>query len=106
MRYLGNAFSLGMLDISEPVGLVVSPLTLEQARAWLSESSWESGVGHQDTALLMGNMLGVMVECRRISLSMKEADQLLVGQYNGPRLPEGATSLPQGATLRWYLVTR
>lgn len=28
----------------------------------------------------------------------------LVGQYRGPRLPDGATTLPEGATIEWWHV--
>ena len=28
-----------------------------------------------------------------------------MGQYSGPRLPEGSTSLPEGATIKWYLIS-
>lgn len=31
-------------------------------------------------------------------------DAALIGQYIGPRLPEGATELPAGATIEWWLV--
>lgn len=28
----------------------------------------------------------------------------IVGQYDGPRLPEGAIALPEGASIRWVFV--
>jgi hypothetical protein len=37
-------------------------------------------------------------------VKLNQGTRLLVGQYDGPRLPEGATSLPEGATLTWFKV--
>ena len=106
MKYLGNALSLGMLDcLAEyPVNLVVKQITLEQAKEWVKGHAPESIVGHADTALLLTSLLEQTVEMRRVSTSLSLGDELLVAQYNGPRLPEGATSLPEGASLRWIHV--
>ena len=35
---------------------------------------------------------------------MDEGTTLFVGQYKGPRLPEGATALPEGAIVEWAMV--
>jgi hypothetical protein len=65
----------------------------------------ESVVGHEDTAGLFSELLGRFVAFNRASTSLAVGDELFVGQYNGPRLPEGATSLPPGATIRWFHVS-
>jgi hypothetical protein len=110
MHYLGNAFSLGMMDephaaLGTPFALRVVGLTLEQARAWLAQrAGWVSCVGHSDTALLLSELLGVHVPMRRETTSLVTGDALLVAQYTGPRLPEGAVKLPEGAKLRWFLL--
>jgi hypothetical protein len=64
-----------------------------------------SCVGHADVASVMSKILTVRVPFNRISVSLKEGDTLIVGQYVGPRLPEGATRLPEGAVIKWYVVT-
>jgi hypothetical protein len=102
MRYLSNAMSLGML--ADSVRLDVSFLEPEQAAEWMAVDSWESCVGHSDTALLLSALLDVPVEMRRVSLSLLVGDEMLVAQYTGPRLPEGTTVLPEGAKIRWCLV--
>jgi len=110
MKYLGNAFSLGMMDdLHNGAGyssrtIVVEGTSLEIAQKWVREGGWESIVGHADTAVLLSSMLGVEVPMRRVSTVLKDNDQVLVAQYNGPRLPEGAVSLPEGAKIRWYFV--
>lgn len=105
--YLGNAFSAGMLDtlVEDSVNVTFTLLTVEQASAWVREHAPRSCVGHADTAALVSALLGTSVALNRVSTSLRPGDKLLVAQYNGPRLPEGATSLPEGATLRWILAT-
>ena len=107
MKYLGNALSLGMLDELEhlpAVTLTVAALDNAAAAKWTAENEWESCVGHADTARLLSSLLAQDVQMRRVSTSLVVGDELLVAQYNGPRLPEGATSLPEGARIRWMLV--
>lgn len=103
MRYLGNALSLGMFDV-EHVVLDVRQVGVETARAWAREGAFESCVGHADTAELVSALLGLDVPMRRVSTSLAPRDEILVAQYNGPRLPEGARALPEGAKIRWYVV--
>jgi hypothetical protein len=63
-----------------------------------------SAVGHETTAALFSRLLGRYVLARKSRPRLAPGDVLLVGQYSGPRLPEGATELPEGATIRWLLV--
>jgi hypothetical protein len=65
----------------------------------------QSAVGHADTAKVFSSVLGTDVPMARVTVSLEAGDRILVGQYSGPRLPEGATSLPQGASLKWAVVT-
>jgi hypothetical protein len=60
-------------------------------------------VGHEQTAKLANADLGAdLVKFNRISVRLDSGDELLICQYVGPRLPEGATTLPEGAELVWY----
>jgi hypothetical protein len=99
--WLGNALSLSMLP-SGGAQLVCLPLDLAEAQI-LSQQA-ESVVGHADTAALFASLLGRDVAVQRRSLALEAGDVLLVGQYSGPRLPEGAVALPTGAELRWWRV--
>ena len=105
-RTLVNAFSAGMLDM--PAGternLSFARVSEDLARAWCAAAPFVSAVGHADTAELLTATLGVSVAVNRCSTSFAPGDEYLVAQYNGPRLPEGAVSLPEGATLRWFVV--
>ena len=57
-------------------------------------------IGHQSTAQLLG------MEANRVSLQAGAGATLVVAQYDGPRLDEGATQLPEGAKIvpvKWEL---
>ena len=102
--YLSNALSLGMLDDIETAGyatLYLISMSSHEVANLLRANEWESCVGHSDTALLFTSLLGVDVPLRRVTTSLRFGDVMYVGQYTGPRLPEGAVSLPEGARIRW-----
>jgi hypothetical protein len=115
--YICNAFSLSMLDRSQQAGRdsmdgvrVPKPIDEDALFAWLEkfgngQVSWESAVGHADTARVFGQFLGLPIEVNRVSISLSDPDtHCLIGQYVGPRLPEGATELPEGARIEWWVI--
>lgn len=110
--FILNAFSLQMLGdtgLWMDSRLAIRRLSNEEARQLLkvcSEAQYRlvSGVGHADTARVLSGILGTEVPMNRISVDLTGSDLLLVGQYSGPRLPEGATELPAGAVIKWYTV--
>ncbi|HHO52495.1 MAG TPA: DUF1874 domain-containing protein [Deltaproteobacteria bacterium] len=101
-RWLANALSLNMIgSLGDRGRLTVTELQLDDARAL----SWESCVGHEDTAAVLSTLLGRPVEVRRVTVKLEGGDELLVAQLDGPRLPAGARTLPAGARFRWFLVS-
>jgi len=106
-----NAFSANMLA-EFPVSVTFTEITAAQARTMLlcaAEAYGEadfimSAVGHADTAAVFSNILGVPVPCHRATVVLGSRHEAVIGQYSGPRLPEGATTLPEGATVKWLLV--
>ena len=42
------------------------------------------------TLAVFAGLLGREVPCNRASVTLAHGDEVLVGQYSGPRLPEGA----------------
>ena len=98
--FLLNAFSLNMLAGNADVH--VREVSLASAQNLASDCT--SAVGHADTAAVFADVLGVPVPCNRVGVSLGHRDMALVGQYTGLRLPEGATTLPEGATLKWFIV--
>lgn len=101
--YISNAFSLNMVNSADLPKVAFKPLTLEEVKTYVPTSV--SVVGHADTANVFSDVLGSQVLFNRTSLALKEGDALIVGQYKGPRLEEGATLLPVGATIEWVLAT-
>jgi len=97
-----NAFSLNMVA-SFPAQIRVEETSLEEART-LVAAGFESAVGHADTAKVFASQLGTEVPANRVTVALEKGDVALVGQYRGPRLPEGASELPEGATIQWLLV--
>jgi hypothetical protein len=97
-----NAFSLNM--IKAPARINVEETTLDNARKIVSEKL-ESAVGHADTATVYSVLLGTEIPAVRSTVSLNRGEIVLVGQYRGPRLPEGAKELPAGASIQWLLVT-
>ena len=97
-----NAFSINMLPRMRR-DVHFRPLALEEAGEF-SEGA-ESAVGHRDTAHLLSEQLGCEVAYNPITIELVQHEtRLLVGQYRGPRLPEGTTTLPEGASIEWWLV--
>ena len=86
--YLGNAFSLSMLKGSSAmigVGVVPAEYVGRQLR---TTPGWVSAVGHESTAKVLTQLLGVEVPVNRIRIELGEDDVLYVFQLL-TRLPEG-----------------
>ena len=115
--YICNAFSLSMLDretqarfARDPLGGPRTPRPVEDVAewfvAWRSHSEIEviSAVGHADTAAIFSSILFYPVKVNRVSVKLDIDSKALIGQYIGPRLPEGATELPEGARIEWWFI--
>jgi hypothetical protein len=86
MVYLGNAFSLNMLNAPE-VQLKVSEISLQEAKNILS-GGFISAVGHQATADILSKLLDIPVLFNRIEVKLQKGDVLIVFQLL-KRLEEG-----------------
>ena len=104
---IANAFSLNMLTLGVgATDLQVCRVTPEYIRQEIEEvGGFTSIVGHADTDAVFSSLLGLDVPCNRATFQLEEGHILFVGQYKGPHLPEGATSLPEGAKVEWAMVT-
>lgn len=71
----------------------------------IDESGINSAVGHADTAAVFADVLGIDIPCDARTVQIGPGDDAIVGQYIGPRLPEGCTTLPEGAAIRWLYLT-
>lgn len=106
ITWLCNAFSMSMLPPRGSMQWRV--IDARHAARIVSNPGYddnvESAVGHADTAKIFSEVLGVPVAHNRINVHAAPGDEFVVGQYIGPRLPEGATALPEGAVITWYHV--
>lgn len=89
-KFLLNAFSLQMLT-TFPCGV-----TFEEVES-LPEGL-TSAIGHADTAAVLG------VPMNRVNVSLNPGDVAYVAQLQGGRLPEGATTLPEGFSFKFIKV--
>ena len=89
MQYLLNAFSLQMVDV---------PCVAIFEEVDVLPDGLISAIGHQDTA----NVLGVPMN--RINVHLSKGDIAYVAQLQGGRLPEGATTLPEGFSFKFIKV--
>lgn len=120
MLYFVNAVSLNMLPEDFSGSMDVTPLSKSDAMVDLYNSIVGGyvvpAIGHRDTAAVAVNDLCVheygpdwvekclQVADTRPTVRAQAGDILLVVQYRGPRLPEGATSLPEGARITYAQV--
>lgn len=97
VSYLGNAFSLQMLngDSAQINAIRISESIFKQEM----QKEVVSCIGHQETADILH------VECKRTSIKLQTGDILLVAQLCGGRLDVGATELPEGYYFQYYKIT-
>lgn len=102
MIIVGNAFSLSMLS-DFPAEVQIHPATCAEVAEALRNGAL-SVIGHDSTANILSLFLGVEVRCNRVTVKLAPGDVLYVAQYAGPRLPEGCTVLPEGASFTYLRV--
>ena len=85
-----NAFSLNMLRLP-----AIVKFTVAEKPSKCDLVAMESCIGHHDTAALVG------VITNRVTVELAVGERFLLAQYIGPRLPEGTTTLPDGARIEF-----
>lgn len=104
---LANAFSVQMLNLSDLIWetpVTFTLLSLDDAKEILS-NGFTSAIGHADTAQVVSGLLGMDVPANRISISLESGkDTLIIAQIMGGRLPEGATTIPDGMRIDFIKV--
>jgi hypothetical protein len=99
---LCSAFSLNMVD--HPTTLSTRVLSAEDVSAMLA-NGYRNAVGHASTGAVFASVLGMELSvAERLTLFLNRGESCIIGQYRGPRLTEGATVLPDGATIQWLLL--
>lgn len=102
MLYLANAFSLQM--VAAEATITVTPAEAGEVAAALKGAAHTLAVGHADTAAVVSGLLGMPVPAARVNIALEPGDVLYVAQVMGGRLPEGATTLPEGFRMEFRRV--
>jgi hypothetical protein len=104
MFYVGNAISFQSLQWDAGT-LFYRRITTEKAREMVTRREPVSYVGHADVARIISVQLGTEIKANRVNVELRPGDVVLLAQYVGPRLPEGATELPSGARIEFIFVS-
>lgn len=113
MLYLTNSFSINMLPTARRNRVLFRQITAEEANDLYKDHSQAkdqfsiNAIGHADTDSIVRGLLPAVTEAgKRLSVKIENwYDTVLVAQYTGPRLPEGATTLPEGAKIEFFAVS-
>lgn len=89
--YICNAFSLQMVKDF--------PCSISIEEVGTLPHGLVSAIGHADTAHVLG------YEPNRVNVSLSKGDVVYVAQLVGGRLPEGATTLPEGFAFKFLRVS-
>ena len=63
-------------------------ISLDEARKWINKGNFVSAVGHESTARLLSELLGVEIKQNRIFVNMQKGDEALAVQLL-ERIQEG-----------------
>jgi hypothetical protein len=100
---LANAFSIQMLtEISNGwIPVKFQEISIDDVKELLADG-FTSAIGHQDTAAVVSDLLEMDVPANRISVELKNLnDIIIIAQVMGGRLPEGATTIPEGMSIKF-----
>lgn len=110
---VSNAFSLNMLPESFNGHVTISTVddiksVVDIVKTFSRTGDCINAIGHKSIDdIVRGELLKdgcALQEGSRVTVELDFKTLLLVAQYKGERLPEGATELPEGATIVWMLV--
>lgn len=106
MIVLSNAFSLNMLPPrTKDLKIHIQKVDTSKAKELLKDG-FVSVVGHEDVARVIAHTLKISVPVSRSTFVWNKNVPILVAQYRGPRMKAGATELPKGAKIEFYLVQK
>ena len=103
MLYIGNAISFNSI-VEAQGALHYRKMTVKEVAAMIANRNPVSYIGHKDMANVISKQLGKEIPCHRINIWLRPGDTVILAQYIGQRLPEGATVLPEGARIDYFIV--
>jgi len=89
MLYLGNAFSLNMLDLNKDQAIIkIKKISNEEAKKIL-ENGFLSVIGHKELANIISKLLDIEIPTNRATIRLTSKEKMIVCQVIGERPPEG-----------------
>jgi len=106
--YISNAVSINMLGNDCAIWRIQKLKDAEEAKELIASFGCpiQSCVGHDATAVVFSQLLGIVVPAIRVSVKLNDGDAVLVGAI-GQRLPEGkilSAEEIKNLNITWYLV--
>ena len=97
-----------MLDFNNENELTIKieKISEEMVKEILRKQEFVSAIGHESTARLISNKLGIQVPANRIQIKVKKGDKIVVLQLL-QRLPEGKILTEeelQQIPIQWFMV--
>ena len=103
---LSNAFSLSMVPNLNNIGNEFTIRTrvvgVEEVKSLLA-NGFNSCVGHEDACAKYSELLAIPISYNRTSVKIDVGDKLIVGQFTGQRLVEGATTI-SAPSYSWLVI--
>ncbi len=103
MLIFSDAVSLQVLD--GDCDISIRNINVEVVKDILKNRPFLSGVSHPETASFLSKFLGVEIPCNKIDMNLITGDNFIVAQAIGGQLSEDATTLPEGVTIKFIMVT-
>jgi hypothetical protein len=106
--FVSNAFSMNMVEAKfaeAAFDIMVDPLTPEQAGQYIRENaeSMVYSMGNPVTVELANRMCNTEIPVDHAQIDMKNGDNMIVFQYNGPKLIPGRPA-PAGGSFRIFML--
>jgi len=90
MLYILNTLVVPInFDVMNEAVVELKRISVEEAKKIVSKAKWESAVGHEGSAIILSELLGVKIPVERKSVFLKRRDKGL-HFFLKKRLPEGA----------------
>lgn len=102
MNYLANALSISVLGLKKMDFLLLRMKPIQPAQI---PNDVKSCIGHEEIAKIASQILGFQVKASQIDINLGADDRLFVAQYNGTTIPDDATKLPDGASMKFFEVS-
>lgn len=83
----------------------IQPISQRKTYEILDEFGVDSFVNQPNMAALLGSMLGLEIDVNKELLVLTKDEPIIIAEYIGIKLPPFVSVLPNGAMIKFYLVT-